>query len=68
MVNFTLNYICKLTHFCQNSQIVSTWHFFLLNVNKKFIKFTRKVLDFPRKIGYIIGVLVSTHLLQVLKF
>lgn len=39
----------------------------MLNINKKFIEKFIKVLDILGKIGYIINVLVSTLLLQVLK-
>jgi hypothetical protein len=39
----------------------------LLIVNKKFIKFIAKTLDFGVKIGYIITVSVSTLTLTVLK-
>lgn len=38
------------------------------NINRKFIIFSRKSIDFPRKSGYIIYVSVSTPILQVLKF
>lgn len=38
------------------------------NINRKFINFIAKTIDFPRKNGYIIYVSVSTQTLQVLKF
>ena len=57
----------KVFYFFRSAKI-STLGVIETNVNRKFIKFITKTIDFPRKSGYIIYVSVSTPTLQVLKF
>ena len=63
LIIFTKTALCieKIFH------IFSTFDLRVANVNKKFIKYMIKSLDFWLQMGYIIYASVSTHLFRVLK-